>query len=63
MLTLVLTIWLNRKLVVKSLSCHIYREYKGPVFVHFIILGKFERGIHGEALPSHVYLSKTSLIY
>jgi len=27
------------------------------------ILGKLERGIHGEDLPSHVYLSKTSLIY
>ena len=34
-----------------------------PVFVHFNILGKLERGIHGEAMPSHVYLSKTSLIY
>ena len=35
-----------------------------PVFVHLRILGKLERGIHGESLPSHVrYLSKTSLIY
>ena len=34
----------------------IYRECYVPVFVHFSILGKLERGIHGEALPKF-YLS------
>ena len=41
----------------------VYREYQVPVFEHFSILGKLERGKHGEALAIHVYLSKTSLIY
>jgi len=41
----------------------LYREYKVPVCVHLGILGKLERGIHGDNLSYYDCLQTVKMVY